>query len=161
MAAQKLKDLTSYLLEKKICAARKLTPYVEGATLAKGFKDLGNGLLICRFEYTAILFIEDFAGDAHLLFAFISTWLFENDECRDNDELLPPSIEVDEVDDKTAEVSISIQFIEDITITKDANGLIDFLGETWSLSVDPAGTVVDAIGVGDDSQKPTDAVHVG
>jgi hypothetical protein len=60
------------------------------------------------------------------------TWLAEHDD-RSQLSDPDPDIGVDVFDDDTAGLEISLSFEEDVFIIPDEQGMIDFLGERWSL----------------------------
>lgn len=158
--AKKLKDLTRYLLDFRQCSSDQLFPWMENADLELTSSINGDGLVIGRIRYTAVFSIEKFSKDEALLFALVSAWLQENDPDRDRHELKSPKLDIEDANAKTADVEIEIEFLEDITVVPDVDGLIEFNGQRWSI----AQTTIDeatSVAVGDNEALPTDAEYPG
>ena len=155
MALAKLTALHAHLDASKLVASEKLDSWAEDARLIPSQQNRGNGLLIGEFEYQAIFVIEGFTGAAELLMAQVCAWLVGFDAVRDDQQLEPPSIDIDMVDEKTADVEMKISFREDIEITEDDDGPITLHGKTYSVA-NLISDVVDTVGVGNDQAAPTD-----
>lgn len=144
MSLTKLESFTKFIVEQNLVDKCKIDSWMENGRLVPAAKDLGLGFLICRFEYDAVISIEHFNGDEKLFFALVCAWLHDYDPGRDKDELQPPDIDVDIVDDCKADVDIKIEFREDVEIVEDDQGLIPFNGKRWSLSKVPLDIVEEA-----------------
>lgn len=159
MALQKLANLAAYIKGKNLVAEEQIDFWMETAKLSPASKRLGNGLLVCRFQYDGILVVERYTGNADLFLALICCWLQDHDEDRDQDELPEPDADVTTLDDLTVDVAVKITFTEDITVIEDVNGLIDFGDKKYSLA-DVEISVADSVGVGDSQERATDLVYV-
>jgi len=158
MAIQKLQALTAHLTETNQFADEQFDSWMEGGNLEMASKDLGDGLLICRQKYFAVFSIEKFSGKADELFVHVITWLIDNDPDREEEKLEDPSIDIDILESGEADVTIAINFVENIEIAEDVNGPITFDGKTWSITK-VLDSVVEKIGVGHDAALDTDLVY--
>ena len=156
MALQKMKALHAHLDAAKLVGSNRLDSWMEDGKLVPSQQRRGGGLMICQFQYDAIFVLEAFHREPELLMAIVCAWLIEHDAERDDQQLSPPSIDVDMVDEKSADVEINITFREDIELAEDPAGAITLRGKTYSIaSLSP--DVASQVGVGDDPQQPTDA----
>ncbi len=133
----KLQQLTAFLVDLNYVAAENIDAWIENPQIVPRCKDLGEGQMIIYTQtYDAVLMIERFPHTRHpaeLLFAQVCAWLVENDEERFDTDLPNPSIDVDVLDNKTADIDITIRFEEDITAVPDDNGPIMIQGEKYRL----------------------------
>lgn len=155
MSTQKLKQLTDFICQQNLVDENQINSWVENGKMIPASKKLGEGYLVCRFEYDAIFSIENFVGNPTLLMALVSIWLTENDSKRHDDNLPAPDMDVDIIDRDAADVEIGIQFREDIEIIPNDNGPIEFNGQRWELGVVPS-YVANVAGVGDNPNNDTD-----
>lgn len=155
MALAKMEALAAFLLAQNIFPAEQFDYVMTNGKNAYANKRIGNGLLISRFRYDAVFLIERYSQDADLFLALISTWLMENDNSRDEQELEMPDVGVTALDDFTVDLEVRIVFEENITIVPDEVGKIIFNGSRYSVL--PA-VISDAIkvGVGDSQERLTD-----
>lgn len=155
----KLKALTQFLTSQNLFDDDSFESWMEDGKVQPRNKNLGaDQLLICTLEYDAIFSIQSFSGDPQLLVVMVCTWLIDNDTDRDTDKLEDPVIDVDILDEKTADVEIKITFKESIELVIDPTAPVLFNGKQWAIapSVDYD---VNTVGVGDDAQAPTDATY--
>lgn len=115
---------------------------ITGGTLFPSFKDMGDGMIVCRFEYTAVFMFEGLpAGlmDPRILMAATTCWLFENDKVRESSKLPPPKIDVEayENDNDTpmSDMEVTIQFSEPVMMKEvsDGSGDIFYNNKSWSI----------------------------
>ena len=115
---------------------------ITGGTLYPSFKDMGDGMIVCRFEYTAVFMFEGLpAGlmDPRILMAATTCWLLENDKDRGTLKLPPPKIDVEayENDNSTpmSDMEITIQFSEPVMMKEvsDGSGDIFYNNKSWSI----------------------------
>lgn len=133
MAIAKLKALHAHLVAQNFVDENLVQSWAEDATATPRAREKGNGLHVCRFQYTGVVTLDAFSGSEDLLLAVLTTWVMDNDTNRDRDDLEPPQIDLTIRDDSTADVDISLVFIEDITIVPDAAGPITYRGQQWAL----------------------------
>jgi len=159
MALEKLQALHTFLVEQNLVDENQVASWMENGKPEACAKSLGNGIRVCRLSYDALVSIERFSGNEDLLLALICVWLMDVDPEREDDELPPPDIDIDILDNGTADVELRVAFIENIDLVEDANGLVPFKGKTWSV----ASVLVDEpneAAVGDDQAQPTDKSYV-
>lgn len=130
----KLAQLTRFLIELNLVAAEQIDSWVENPRIVPSGKSLGNGQIVMyRHEYDAVIVIERYPHKVHsaqLLFAHICSWVMNND---DRDEIARPRIDVDILDDDTADIEISISFEEDGMVVEDPAGDIELYGKRYRL----------------------------
>ena len=149
---QKLLDLRTFVESIAGVTAKKLDAWTEDIELTLRGKHEGNGLTLLDMHYTAVIDIEDWPHDKRpvtLLFAHIISWLADYDCDRDTLDNKNPSVVPTIHDDSTADIEISIEFKESVTVVEDPQGEIDAFGKCWSLADVPidiaeSGTVTEA-----------------
>lgn len=159
MALSKMKTLADFLRSRNLFAPEQFDYWMENGTAEYATKRHGQGIVLCRFRYDAVLSVERYARSADLLLVLLSAWLLDNDGEREQDELPMPSIDVTPLDDVAADVEISVTFIEELTLVEDPEGNVPFNGKVWMLQ-DLVNNVADSVGVGNDDQEPTDLPYV-
>lgn len=159
MAMAMLKGITAHLLAANLVAAEQLDSWMEDGELQTASKNLGNGIRVCRQEYDAVIQIERYAGDPALLFALVTTWVMDNDPDRVSLQLPEPTVDVDIIDDRLADVEITIRFSEPVDLIEDDAGPISYLGKRWFVSPVPV-DLPDQVGVGDSKERPTDKPYI-
>ena len=128
--------LVSFLLNLNLFAAEQLDPFVDDMTISPAGRPgtAAGQIVICEMDYTAVLFIERYPHAAQpvpLLLAQISAWLKTNDPDRQQGFQFP--INVDVLDDATADLEIRIVFHELVTATTNASGAIMLNGSRYAL----------------------------
>lgn len=155
MALNKMQSLAAFFLSKNLFAAEQFDYWMENGTAEYAAKRVGQGVVLCRFRYDAVLSVERYSQSADLFLALLSAWLLDNDADREGDDLPMPDVDVTPLNDRMADIEITVNFIEDITLVPDPEGAIAFSGEQWRLS-DVSLNTADQVGVGDDDEEPTD-----
>ncbi len=155
MALQKLQAFTAFLLAQNLVGNNRLDSWTENAKLVPAAKNKGQGYLICRLEYDAVISLERFAGDEALLMVLVCAWLHDHDDSRDDDGLPAPDIDIDILDNQCTDIELSIRFREDIDLIPDEDGPVTFNGQRWVVSTVPVDGV-NTVGVGDNPNLPTD-----
>lgn len=156
MALDKLRALHAHIVAQDFVMPESLDSWMEdGAIKPTNTRLSPDQYVVARLEYDAVFLFDRFTGSAALLIAIISAWLMDYDDNRDVFKLPPPDIDVDMIDDKTAQVEIRVRFLEQISMTRSATGKVLMAGERWDVS-GFSFDVVDTIGVGDDQARPTD-----
>lgn len=155
MALEKLQAFTTFLIEQNMVDENQLDSWMENGKVVPASRNLGNGFLICRFQYEAVISIERFAKNERVLMALVCAWLHDHDSERQSQELPPPDIDVEILDNQTADVELRVMFREDISLKDSDEGDIPFNGRRWHVApVVPDVATIAA--VGDDPGKPTD-----
>jgi hypothetical protein len=131
----KLTALTTFLLNLNLFAAEQLESFVDDLTIMPACRTAAAGqIVVCEMDYTAAFYIERFphgSTPAPLLFAQISAWLLQNDPDRHAGFDFP--VNVDILDDSTADLEIRIGFHETSTATQHPSGDILFNGQGYVL----------------------------
>lgn len=134
----KLQQLTEFLLNLNLVAAEQIDSWVENPRMVPRGKVVSEGQLVLFTQtYDAIFAIERYPHKRHsaeLLFAHVSAWLIENDSERAQLGLSNPQTDVDVLDDKTADIELTIAFEEDITAVLDEDGPISYMGGQYKLA---------------------------
>ena len=129
-------------IKKKLVTGKTLTladnfdSWMENAELVMAPKDMGLGYVICHMQYTAVIYIERLTFktlDPAIIFANVVGWLDDHDNNRAQFELADPQIAIDDVESQTADITIDIQFIEEISLVEDKDGPVDWQGKTWKV----------------------------
>ncbi len=155
MIGVKLQALTAFFLNTGLMPSNTLDAYMEGGQLHPACKNIGNGILISRFEYTAIFSFEDCTVAPEILFSLLSAWLLEFDEERFHRNMETPSVVVDNVAGSKADVEFKIEFFEEIELVSDAQGIVPFMGETYTVQT-VVNNVAESVAVGDSQERETD-----
>jgi hypothetical protein len=155
MALEKMQALANYLRSRNIFAAEQLDYWMENGTANFSAKKVGQGILLCRFQYDAVFSVERYSNNPDLFLAIFCCWLQDHDGSRSDDDLAMPSIDVTPMNDSTTDIEVKLQFIEEITAVEDANGELEFNGKRWQLQ-SVAINDADTVGVGNTQTLPTD-----
>lgn len=107
-------------------------------TPVTGAKSYGSGgMTLYWMKYTAVFDFERFPFtefDPQVLFANVMAWLYDHDLYRDDHGLDSPTFDNEAETDRTSTVSIEIEFIEPVDIVLDPQGVIDYMGQKWTLA---------------------------
>lgn len=84
----------------------------------------GTGSLSFEYRYTATIVVEDYAGDVDELFVPVLAWIAENaPELLDRDPREPFSFESEILGDDLADISISVDLVEAVRVSRTSDGL--------------------------------------
>lgn len=138
MLGDKMENLANYLTLKGVAGECERFDYFAGLNqLLPCFSDLGDDQhLVARVRYPAVFYIERYSAPAELIFALVNIWLCTHDGDRERDGLPAPTFlpeQINEGDASFVNMEIEVEFQEDITIVPDENGLIDYMGKTYSI----------------------------
>ena len=137
-----LKSLDQHLRDKQLIDDDSFDSWSEDGSLEPSFETVRSGvepvMLALRMRYTAVFSWEGFTGSAMDLFLTIMVWLSDQDY--DFDELGEPTFDAEMVDNQSADVEISISFIEAVHAKKDDNG-------EWVVTDDIAPNIVETASV--------------
>lgn len=135
---KQLAAITAFIVGLDLIAAEQIESWVENPQIVPaGTVKTRDGVVIYRQTYTAVIAIERYPHKrcpAELLFAHISAWLIDNDGDRFDDKDAKITTDVEIMEDDTADIEISIDFIEEIEIVKDPGGPIRLNGDRWRLA---------------------------
>ena len=132
---KKMTALRTHLANLGCFNAGALEAWVEDMTLKSRGKKHGEAVLLHTLRYQAVFAIDQYPYKRHpveMFNAALMTWLAEHDDRSELDNS-DPDIGVDVFDDDTAGLELSLSFEEDVFIIPDEQGMIEFLGERWSL----------------------------
>ncbi|MCX4187173.1 phage tail protein [Methylophaga sp. OBS4] len=133
----KLAALRAFLVELDLVAVENIDSWAENIRFEGVCKDLGNGMVLFRQQYDAVISIERFPHTRHpveLLFGQLCAWLIDNDAEREDQGVDQPTVDADILDNHTADLDITIPFIEDVEVVPDENGLISINGQKYMLA---------------------------
>lgn len=136
---KQLAAITEFLVGLDLVAAEQIESWVENPRIVPSatIKSSTGGLVIYQQTYTAVIAIERFPHKTipvERLFAHVSAWLIDNDNPdRFDHEDARIETDVEIMDDETADIEISIDFIEEVEIFKRPGGPIRLNGEDWDL----------------------------
>lgn len=142
---KKLAALRSFLESTKYFHKNKFDAWAEDIEQVLRGKMEGNRVLLCTMNYRAVCSIEDYAFCKYpfeILHARLITWLADNDDRSDMKDR-EPRITCDLMDDEVADIEISLNFEEDVYITEDESGDIEYFGKKWRLDA-PAHDVAES-----------------
>jgi hypothetical protein len=135
---KQLAAITEFLLGLNLVAAEQIDSWVEDPEIVPaGTVTTRDALVIYRQNYTAVIAIERYPHRVHpaeLLFAHISAWLIEHDGDRFDNQDAKITTDVEIMDDDTADITISIDFSEEVEVVQDPGGPIYLNGFHWRLA---------------------------
>ncbi|TWR88713.1 phage tail protein [Pseudomonas saxonica] len=126
----KLKALTTYLIERNLVMPEQLDSWANQVTLDLIWKPDVKGLHFADMHYSATIVLERFADDPGRLMALLGSWLENHD--RDRDGLPSMTFAIDMLDNDLADVEITVEFVEPQYLAEDPDGEIEAFGQTWS-----------------------------
>ncbi|MHB0817710.1 phage tail protein [Stutzerimonas stutzeri] len=127
----KLRALTTFLLERRLVAPEQLDSWAEQITLNLTWKPDVDGLHLGDMRYRAVIVMERFADHPGRLMALLGSWLESHDPARD-DDLPAPTFDIEQLDNDLADVELTVEFIEPQYLAEDAEGEIEAFGKCWS-----------------------------
>jgi hypothetical protein len=152
----KLGQLRAFIEQLNLVALENIDSWAENIRFRGVFKDLGNGMVLFRQEYDAVISIERFPHERHpveLLFGQVCAWLIDNDPEREDQDVEQPTVDADILGGGMADLDITIPFVEDVEAIPDDNGPITINGETYQL----ANVLIDYAETGDLAEVDKDA----
>jgi len=126
---------------------------IEDFTVADGgHQQTVKGYWFANFRYRGVLYIERLPlASLPVLAVQVKAWLDENDDVRYDFKLPDPQIQAAELDDKTLDVVVTVEFIDPVYLAPaaDGKGNVNWNGKSWTVAeyavnVAEAGTVNDA-----------------
>lgn len=131
-------DLLEYLEKKAGSTAKdKFDAFMVSGDVKPSFRNMGDGMVVCRLQYTAQFSFEDLPTrliDPRVIFARVTTWLLTNDPMRDRLKLSAPSMDIDAYQmGELADLDITIEFIEDVPMREAQDGDVTYKGKTWQI----------------------------
>ncbi|RBO85917.1 phage tail protein [Marinomonas aquiplantarum] len=132
---EKMTQLANYLASQNLFSSRQLSSWVEEVNLKVGAKDEGERVLLHRSHYRAVLLVENYNYSANSIDTFtahVAIWLAENDERTDLNNP-HPSIAVDVLSSRYADLELSLEFEEAVYISRATRGGLTYNGQSWRL----------------------------
>lgn len=132
---EKMAQLDSYLSSVNLFAASQVSSWVEDVSLRIGAKYEGNQILLYTNRYRAVILVENYNYALNTIEKFnahVAVWLAANDNRVDLDEPAP-SVAIDIVDDSLADLELTLMFEEDVYISQNDSGDIQYNNLNWSL----------------------------
>lgn len=132
----KLGQLRAFLVGLNLVAAENIDSWAENIQFRGVFKDLGNGMVLFRQEYDAVISIERFPHERHpveMLFGQVCAWLIDSDPEREDQGAGQPTVDADILGNGMADLDITIPFVEDVEAVPDENGPIIINGQKYAL----------------------------
>ena len=126
----KLKALTTYLIERNLVMPEQLDSWANQVTLDLIWKPDVKGLHFADMRYSAAIVLERFADEPGRLMALLGSWLESHD--RNRDGLPALTFAIDMLDNDLADVEITVDFVEPQYLAEDPDGEIEAFGQTWS-----------------------------
>lgn len=128
----KLRALTTFLLESRLVLPEQLDSWAEKVNLSLIWKHTEHGLHMGDMRYEAVIVLERFADHPGRLMALLGSWLENHDSERADLELDGPRFEIEQLDDDTADVEISLEFVEPQYLAEEGEGEIEAFGKRWA-----------------------------
>lgn len=127
----KLRALTTFLLERRLVAPEQLDSWAEQITLNLTWKPDLDGLHLGDMRYRAVIVMERFADHPGRLMALLGSWLENHDPDRD-DDLPAPTFDIEQLDNDLADVELTVEFIEPQYLAEADDGEIEAFGKRWA-----------------------------
>ncbi len=129
--------LAEYLIAANCFQKNSFDYYTEDGSL-KSMSDVvaAESIKLGEYRYKAFFEITGYKDTPDLIIALICLWLEQFDNDRENDDVADPSIDVEQIthhDQRVVNLSVIIEFKEDLTITKDAQGVLTHDGESYGV----------------------------
>jgi len=127
----KLRALTTFLLERRLVAPEQLDSWAEQVTLNLTWKPDLDGLHLGDMRYRAVIVMERFADHPGRLMALLGSWLEIHDPDRD-DDLPAPTFDIEQLDNDLADVELTLEFVEPQYLAEADDGEIEAFGKRWA-----------------------------
>lgn len=128
----KLRALTTFLLARQLVLPEQLASFAEQVNLSLIWKHTEHGLHMGDMRYRAAIVLERFADHPGRLMALLGSWLEANDPDRSRQELADPSFDIEQLDDDTADVELTVEFSEPQYLAEAETGEIEAFGKRWA-----------------------------
>lgn len=133
---RKLAELTQFLIALDLVAVERIDSWAEDPRIIPSGKiNTGGSIVLYRHEYDAVISFDRWPYREHpaeLLFAQVCAWIINHDA--DRDDNAQPRIDVDVIDDNVAEITITIDFEEDVYGVADPAGPVVIGGIHYRLA---------------------------
>jgi len=127
----KLRALTTFLLERRLVAPEQLDSWAEQVTLNLTWKPDLDGLHLGDMRYRAVIVMERFADHPGRLMALLGSWLENHDPDRD-DDLPAPTFDIEQLDNDLADVELTLEFVEPQYLAEADDGEIEAFSKRWA-----------------------------
>lgn len=130
----KLKALTSYLVERKLVQPEQLDSWTEQVDLVQVWAETDQGLHMGNMRYRAVMSMERFQDNPGRLMALVGSWLERNDPDRDRHDLPAPSFAIEPTDlgNDLFDVDLVLELVDPLYLSEDPAGEFEAFGKTWS-----------------------------
>ena len=128
----KLRALTTFLRDSRLVMPEQLDSWAEKVELSLIWKYTERGLHMGDMRYQAVIVLERFADHPGRLMALLGSWLENHDGDRADYDLGTPRFDIEQLDDDTADVEISLEFVEPQHLAEDENGETEAFGKRWA-----------------------------
>ncbi len=133
---KKLVALREFLTGLALWDDNKMASIAEDITVTPRAKGGPEGLNAGDIVYQVLIVVDRYEYTRYPIESLIvnlAFWLLEEDDNRDDLEDPLPEIGIAVMDDKTADLEISLWFKESIYLVADKSGDIEAFGYTWKL----------------------------
>jgi hypothetical protein len=130
---EKLRALTTHLIERFLILPEQFDSWAEQVTLPLYWKPTEHGLHMGDMRYRAIIMLDSFSNNPARLMALIGSWLEVNDPGREDENLSPPTFEIDQLDPDVANIELQLDFIEPQHLAESDDGEFEAFGKRWAL----------------------------
>ncbi|MGY3895747.1 phage tail protein [Aeromonas enterica] len=117
---------------------KQLDSWMESGTVKLEPKNMGSGgVIVAWLSYQAVFTVEGLPFrlvDPAMLLAVAAAWVQEHDQDRDMRGLDDPSYTVTPQDEHTADMELTVDFIEPLSLVPDVDGLIHWQGQRWTVA---------------------------
>lgn len=130
---EKLRALTADLIKRFMVLPENFDSWAEQVTLPLYWKPTEQGLHMGDMRYRAVIVLDSFTDNPARLMALVGTWLEVNDPGREDDDLPPPTFEIDQQDPDVADIELQLDFIEPQHLAESDDGEFKAFGKRWAL----------------------------
>ncbi len=137
-STNKFAELYKYILTKKDYLKLNKEAFdswiEDGKAEFGGRKETTAGWQILSWHYTGVITVERINQELVIyLLLFVTTWLMDNDNTRENFKLSQPNVEFFRINDTLFDMEISIPFVDNIYLSQDDDGPIDWIDMKWKI----------------------------
>lgn len=132
----KLQALVAALIHRGV-SAEHITWRIAKGDLLPAAQDLGLGIQVGTYKYTAVLQVAQWSEPLSALFAWLQLWLDEHDGEREQQRLTPTTAGASPHEDSSMSVELTIEFEENLEVLPDPAGCIEYRGQRWKTQAVP------------------------
>lgn len=142
--------------------ANKIDVWLEDIETVFHYKSDGEAIHACTLKYSLEIDIEAWPHSrkpVEIFMVQLSRFLNDNPTIKDPESRTTAKWDIDISDDKTADIGISIDVVEDLYLIESEQGTVEHDGKLWLVSYAPSFSVVNTVAVGDNGTDTTDASY--